>query len=162
VADADYTLSVRTDVALGNNAFYAIDLVLLPDNPSEEATDNDTLESAQTIELKGGFLRRGTILAELPALDHDYFAFEAQGNDRVDVRCEGESAGSGVRELRAQLRNGEDELLGEATEALDTGLFLTGVTVDAPGTYYLRLSSATPASAESAPAWVRCAIIAEP
>jgi hypothetical protein len=162
IADADYTLSVRSDGALGDNAFYAIDLVLLPDNPSEEATDNDTTESAQPIMLKGGFLRRGTILAELPALDQDYFAFEAQLNDRVDVRCEGESAGSGVRELRAEIRDGDDMVLGEAAETVDTGLFLTGVTVGAAGTYYLRLSSETPASADAAPAWVRCAVIAEP
>lgn len=162
VADAAYTLSVRSDGTLGDNAFYAIDLVLLPDNPSEEATDNDTVESAQAIVLKGGFLRRGTILAELPALDQDYFAFEAQLNDRVDVRCEGESAGSGVRDLHAEIRDSEDIVLGEASEAVDTGLFLTGVTVGDPGTYYLRLSSATPESAAAAPAWVRCAVIAEP
>jgi hypothetical protein len=161
VADADYTLSVRADGPLGDNAFYAIDLVLLPDNPGEEATDNDTLEAAQTLELKGGILRRGTILAELPALDQDYFAFEAQASDRVDVRCEGESAGSGVRELRAEIRDRADEVLGDATEAIDTGLFLSGVTVGAAGTYYLRLSSATPEAAEAAPAWVRCAVIAD-
>jgi hypothetical protein len=161
VADADYTLSVRADGALGDNAFYAIDLVLLPDNPGEEATDNDTLEAAQALELKGGFLRRGTILAELPPLDQDYFAFEAQESDRVDVRCEGQSAGSGVRELRAEIRDAADEVLGNATEAIDTGLFLSGVTVGEAGTYYLRLSSATPKSAEAAPAWVRCAVIAD-
>lgn len=161
VADADYTLSVRSDGALGDNAFYAIDLVLLPDNPGEAATDNDTLEAAQTLELEGGFLRRGTLLAELPALDQDYFAFEAQDSDRIDVRCEGQSAGSGVRELRAEIRDGADEVLGQAMEAVDTGLFLSAVTVGTAGTYYLRLSSATPESADAAPAWVRCAVIAD-
>jgi hypothetical protein len=160
--DADYTLSVRSDGSLGDNAFYAIDLVLLNDNPSESATDNDTPETAQSIELLGGFLRRGTILAELPALDRDYFAFQTMPGDVVDVICEGESAGSGVRGLKAEILDPQDAVLGDATETLAAGLVLSKVQTAEPGTHYLRLSSETPDGAEAAPAWVRCAVIAEP
>jgi hypothetical protein len=162
VEDADYTLSVRSDGAHGDNAFYAIDLVLLTDNPGEAATDNDTPETAEPIVLLGGFLRRGTILAEVPALDRDYFAFETMAGDIVDVICEGESAGSGVRGLKAEILDAEDTVLGEATEAIATGLSLAGVDAGEPGTHYLRLSSETPDDADAARAWVRCAVIAEP
>lgn len=162
VADGDYTLSVRSDGTLGDNAFYAIDLVLLTDNPSETATDNDTLETAEPIALLGGFLRRGTILAELPMLDSDYFEFETQQDDKVDVICEGQSAGSGVRGLTAEIRDSTDAVLGEATETVDGGLFLAGVVAGEPGTHYLRLSSDTTDDADAARAWVRCAVIAEP
>ena len=162
VEDADYTLSLRSDGTLGDNAFYAIDLVLLNDNPGETATDNDTPETAEPIVLLGGFLRRGTILAEVPALDRDYFAFETMAGDIVDVICEGESAGSGVRGLKAEILDAADTVLGEATEVLTTGLSLAGVDAGEPGTHYLRLSSETPEDADAAAAWVRCAVIAEP
>lgn len=159
VTDTDYTLSVRSDGAVGDNAFYAIDLVLLPDNPREQATEDDTFESAQPIELMGASLRRGSILAELPALDHDYFSFEAMAGDHIDVICEAEAAGSGVRGLHAEIRDADDTVLGEASEAVDTGLRLTGALASEAGTYYLLLSSETPADA--ALPWARCAIVAE-
>lgn len=162
VADADYTLSVRSDGALGDNAFYAIDLVLLTDNPREAATDNDTPETAEPLALLGGFLRRGTILAEVPALDRDYFAFETMEGDWIDVICEGQSAGSGVRGLKAEILDAADAVLGEATEAIATGLSIASVQAGEPGTHYLRVSSETPDDADAAPAWVRCAVIAEP
>lgn len=161
LGEATYTLSVSTDGALGDNAFYAIDLVLLMDNPHEEASDNDALESAHPLPLAGGFLRRGTLLAELPPLDVDYYAFEAMAGDRIDVVCEAASAGSGVRGLVAEIRDGDDAVLGAAEETLEGGLRLERVMVEQAGTYYLRLSSQTSADSAAPDAWVRCAVIAE-
>jgi hypothetical protein len=161
VEDSGYTLSVSADGAVGDNGFYAIDLVLMEDNPLEQATDNDSIETAHVLDLGQGFLRRGTILVQLPAADSDYFTFDAMAGERLDVICEGESAGSGVRGLVAELRDANDEVLGEASESIETGLRLEQVIVSEAGSYYLRLSSDTPDDSEAAPAWVRCAVIAE-
>lgn len=161
IDDATYTLSVEATEELGDNAFYAIDLVLLAENPQEAETDNDTPEAAQPLLLEGGFFRRGTILASLPADDVDYFSFEAMAGETMEVICEGHSAGSGVRELKAELRNADDEVLGEATEVLNEGLSLEQVPAEVTGSYYLRLSSETPDDAEAAPAWARCAVVSE-
>lgn len=161
VDDASYTLSVEAAEAPGDNAFYAIDLVLLLDNPREADGDNDGPETATGLLLDGGFSRRGTVLAEVPEGDVDYFTFEAMPGDHLQVHCEGSSAGSGVRDLRAELRDADDEVLAEATETVAGGLQILGVTADAGGTYYLRLTSETPDDSEAPPAWARCAVIAE-
>jgi len=161
VDDADYTLSVSAGDAAAVDGFYAIDLVLLEDNPLEEETDNDSIDTAHTLPLPGGFLRRGTVLVELPAADLDYFTFEAMAGERLDVICEGESAGSGVRGLVAEIRDANDQVVGEASESIDTGLRLERVIAPEAGSYYLRLSSDTPDDSEAAPAWVRCAVVAE-
>ena len=156
-----YTLSVSAGGAAGDNAFYVIDLVLLPDNPLEEESANDTFETAHALALEGNFLRRGTFLAQLPSGDLDYFAFEAMAGERLDVICEGESAGSGVRGLLAEIRDPNDEALGEATETIENGLRLERVIAEEAGTHYVRLSSETEDDSEAPPAWVRCAVITE-
>jgi hypothetical protein len=89
----------------------------------------------------------------------DYYRFELGVGDRVRVACEGESAGSGVRGLSAEIRSASDEKLGAAaSETSLVNLAIEPVEVAAEGTYHLRLSSAAGASASIEP-WVRCAVL---
>jgi hypothetical protein len=162
VMGGGHVLTITADGELGDNSFYAIDLVLLPDNPKELDADNDTLEAAEVLEVQGMFFRRATLLAEVPADDVDYFSFEAMLGERITLVCEGASAGSGVVDLRAELRDPSDNVLGSATETIEAGLLLERVIAEETGTHYLRLSSDTQDDAELAPAWTRCAVSVEP
>jgi hypothetical protein len=136
----------------------------LPDNPRElSEVDNDAIKGADPIELKQEmFRRRGLLLASLAPKDVDYFRFDEPMIGYVSVVCEGESGGSGVRGLHAELRNEDDEMLIGADEALETNLLIDGFQVLEPGTYYLRLSSATKATKDAVEPWARCALIARP
>jgi hypothetical protein len=161
VTDGTFRVTLSADGDLGANAFYAVDLVLLPDNPREQNdADNGALAGAETVAMKGGNRRRGLLLSTLPAKDIDYYQFDAAQNEHVSVLCEGESGGSGVRGLRAELRDDADTMLASALETEVANLQINAVQVGAAGTYYLRLTSdATPKAPVNEP-WVRCAIIA--
>lgn len=142
--------------ALGDNAFYAADLVLLPDNPREQRErDNDRASGAEPVKLSNGSTGRGLLLSRLPADDVDYYRVEAQPDQRVYVSCEGEATGSGVRGLVAELRDGKDTMLGNASE-VDDGLTLEWI-VSKADTYYVRLTSRTPPGNQVDP-WVRCVV----
>jgi hypothetical protein len=163
VGDATYQLSVMPDGDPGPNAFFAIDLVMLPDNPREQAEDdNDTLEGAEDIQFEQEmFRRRGLLLASLAHTDVDYYRFDEMSAATVTVVCEGESGGSGVHGLHAELRDSDDATLVAADESFDSNLVINAFQVPEMGTYYLRLSSDTLAKDVSEP-WARCLLITQP
>jgi hypothetical protein len=154
--------TVRLDshgVALGDNPYYSLDLIQLPDNPAEQAeASNGALGGAEAVVLNNGAARRGLVLSRLPAGDVDYYRFELVSGDRVRVACEAESAGSGVRGLTAEIRNASDERLATASETSLENLAVEPLEVQAAGTYHLRLSSLAGSTAPIDP-WVRCAIL---
>ncbi len=163
ITDGDYRVKLTTQSELGDNGFYAIDLVQLPDNPPELSdTDNNQLVGAQIIDMQGSFSRRGLLLSTLPPDDVDYYRFDAKAGEQITVACEGQSGGSGVRGLLAELRDASDAVLVSApqTQQGDINLNGFGVTADAP--YYLRLSSQTKPSGGAPEPWTRCVVIAAP
>jgi len=158
-----YRLLVKTGGELGDNPFYALDVVLLPDNPREQSeADNGVLAGAESLMLEGQFSRRGLVLATLPENDVDYFKVDAIALESILVVCEGESGGSGVRGLNAELRDDADQVLASATETSSANLNIERTQVERDGTYYLRLTSATPpviAGDGAILPWARCALI---
>jgi hypothetical protein len=164
LSDAEYRLDAELDGKAGDHGFFAIDLVMLPDNPREKAEEeNGALEGAEPIDLKASmFSRRGLLLSRLPEKDVDYFRFEATGPTAVTVACEGQSGGSGVLGLHAELRDADDQMLAAADESAAENLLIDSFVLDDVGTYYLRLSSKTPADEDAAEPWARCALIARP
>lgn len=163
ITSGQHTLSVTAQGTLGDNSFYAINLVLLTDNPHEQAeldaaNMNDAIETAELLTVQGMFMRRGTLLSELPMGDVDYYSFEANAGEMMRVICEGASAGSGVIELRAELRDPSDVELASMIEAIESGVIIEDVPVAETGTHYLRLSSDTGNDANAPPAWTRCAV----
>jgi hypothetical protein len=157
----NHTLSVAAaGAALGGHPYYSLDLVQLKENPGEQAEAlNNALSGAEAITFSGSSARRGRILARLPPNDVDYFRFELGAGDVVRGSCEGESGGSGVRELRAELRNSQDEKLSSAQESALDNLALAEFAVDQAGTYYLRLSANAQALGPPVERWARCALI---
>lgn len=145
---------------LGENAYYSLDLVQLPDNPREQAeAANNTLAGAETITFKGTSARRGLLLAQLPANDVDYFRLELMANEGVRASCEAESGGSGVRKLVAELRDSSDQVLGSAMESTNQNLSLSAVKVPSAGSYYLRISAGADELAPAINHWVRCVVL---
>lgn len=159
VTAGGHQLSISADGPLGDNPFYAFDLVLLPDNPREQSeAANGSLAGAEPIVFTGRGRRRGLLSVTLAPGDTDYFRFDAASGQVVAIGCEAESAGSGVRGLSAELRDAADSVLASAAESTTVNLQLPVVRIGAAGTYYLRLSSE---SAEPAPAiepWTRCSM----
>jgi hypothetical protein len=164
LSDAVYRVDAELDGKAGDDGFFAIDLVMLPDNPREEAEqDNGALDGAEPINLVAGmFTRRGLLLSRLPEKDVDYFRFEATSSTVVSVGCEGQSGGSGVLGLRAELRDADDTSLVSADETATANLLIDASALTEPGTYYLRLSSKTVKSDDGIEPWVRCVVIAQP
>ena len=154
-SSSDHRITLQHEGEVGDNPFYAVDLVLLPDNPSEQRErENGRASGAEAVALSGGDYGRGLLLSRLSPGDVDYFKVEAREGDALTFSCEGESTGSGVRGLLVEVRDASDMKLGDGKEG-DDGVLLEWL-VTAPGTYYLRLSSET-TSSEVVP-WVRCAV----
>lgn len=162
VEAAGYHLSIAAAGELGDNPYYAIDFVMLDDNPREQdETHNGELDGAETLMLTGTTTRRGLLLVELPEADIDYYQVDATAGERIAVTCEGESGGSGVRGLIAELRDDTDQVLATGNETSTANLRIDGVPIDRTATYYVRLTSETPkADTGSIDPWARCAIIA--
>jgi hypothetical protein len=162
IGAGSHTLSINSGVAseLGENAYYSLVLVQLPDNPREQAeATNNLLSGAEAITFSGSAARRGLFLAELPSGDVDYFRFDLKAQDTVRASCESESGGSGVRQLRAELRNRQDQSIASATESVRENLMLTQVQVEQADTYYLRLAASSDQLASPIAHWVRCAVL---
>jgi hypothetical protein len=159
ISEGDHQLSISAEGALGDNPFYALDLVLLPDNPREQAdVMNGTLAGAEAIPFTGRGRRRGLLLSTLARDDVDYYRFDALVGQQVALGCEGESAGSGVRGLHVELRDAGDAVLASADETATSTLQLPVVRVAQAGTYYIRLSSAAPQAPGAIESWTRCSI----
>jgi hypothetical protein len=161
VGDDPYLLELQAGDEPGDNGFYAVNLVLLPDNPREQAEqENGKLLGAEIISSRGTSRTRGLILSTLPPNDVDYYRFEAmQLPVSVLVGCEGESAGSGVRGLRAELRDSQDRTLIFSVESPTENLRIEPYQLPSAGSYYLRLSSETPAADDQPEPWTRCVVV---
>jgi hypothetical protein len=100
------------------------------------------------------------VLVTLPENDVDYFKVEAAAMESILAVCEGESGGSGVRGLTAELRDDADQAIASGTETSSANLQIERTRVTRAGTYYLRLSSTTPAAGvDTITPWTRCALI---
>jgi hypothetical protein len=147
--------STASDPAAGDNAFFAVDLVLLDENPRErDELANDTPAGAESLRWSQGTRGRALLLSTLRVGDVDYYAIPAATGAYVGAICEGQTTGSGVRGLTAELLDPNQQRVAASAD-VDQGLDL-GAIVGEGGTYYLRLSAA--ANAEALP-WVRCVLI---
>jgi hypothetical protein len=163
VDDASYRIQVSAADEIGANGFYAIDLVLLPDNPHERTEpDNNSITSAEPIELSAPG-RRGLLLSRLPARDVDYYRFDAQSGDLAKLQCEGQSGGSGVRGLQAELLGPSMQPLIKARESSTDPLSIKPFMLETSRTHYVKLTSETPvvraADSDAVEPWVRCAVV---
>ena len=103
VGEGSYTVHVKAHGDTGDNGFYAINVVFLKDNPRESDADDDKPENAQDVALTSNNGRRGLLLSQLPQNDVDYYKFPATKGGTILIGCEGESGGSGVRGLTAEV-----------------------------------------------------------
>jgi hypothetical protein len=155
VAAGTVEVSIEAPAPLGDNPFYAVDLVLLKDNPSEQAEPNHSAESAETVTLSRGDTGRGLLLSRLPAGDVDLWRIPVVSASQIIFSCEAERGGSGLRGLRAELLDAQLAPLTDASES-DQGLDAK-YTGTLKGPLFLRLRGQGGA-AELDP-WVRCVVI---
>ena len=159
VASDVYSLLVNAPPVVGDNGFFAVDLVMLPDNPREQhEADNGVLAQAEPVMLTGRGYARGLFLSDVPGGDVDYFSFPATAGESALLSCTGESSGSGVRQLHVELRDAMDQTLATAVESPNHDLNISAFAIPTTGTYAVRLSSDHTAAAGEAEPWVRCAI----
>lgn len=158
IGGGSYTLTAAPTGNLGDNAFYAIDLVMLPENtPVHAKGDNGAIATAEALDMKGTWPRRGLLLATVEGSEVEYYSFDAAANETVIVVCEAESAGSGIRSLHAEVRDGDDAVLASAVETPVANLSIDPFIVETTGPHYLRIWSES-ASARTIDPWVRCAV----
>lgn len=152
-------VTIAAPATVGANGYYAVDLVMLPDNPREQhEAENGLLASAEPLMVKGA-RRRGLLLADVPFGDVDYYSFAATANDELLVSCEGESAASGVRKLHAEIRDDKDQTLAVLTESPTHELDIERFKIPGTGNFYLRLFSDPEQAPQAVEAWVRCVIL---
>jgi hypothetical protein len=166
LGEGAYEVSVAASGDPGANGFYALDLVLLPDNPRErDDLHNGAPEGAEALDMPGAPQRRGLLLSTLPADDVDYYQFDAQAGDAIQVACEAESGGSGVRGLHVEVQDAAGETLLAGLEWPNENLLLEGLEITSARKLFLRLSS-DGAAAEGGESliepWTRCVVIAGP
>lgn len=161
IGAGSHTVSISSvGVTRGDRPYYSVDLVQLKDNPSEQAeAANMTLAGAEPLTFTGTTSRRGLLLARLPVNDVDYFRIDLNASEVMRGTCEGESGGSGVRELSAEFRDSNDVKISSAQETTDRNLVLQSVAVEKADSYYLRLSASVQPTPPSVERWVRCAIL---
>ena len=165
LGDGTYRVLIEQPEDPGHNGFYAVDLVLLDDNPREQAeTANGQLAGAEPLLMTGTTRRRGRVLSRLPEADVDYYRFELTASAQMFAICEAESGGSGVRGLTATLIDAAERPLRAQQEPSETNLLLDVVRVDKAGTYFLKLQAEAPAKrgVDTIEPWVRCAVTAAP
>jgi Bacterial pre-peptidase C-terminal domain len=156
VAAGTVEVSIEAPAPLGDNPFYAVDLVLLKDNPSEQAEPNHSAESAETVTLSRGSTGRGLLLSRLPAGDVDLWRIPVLSASQIIFSCEAERGGSGLRGLRAELLDAQLAPLTDASEG-DQGLDATYAGT-LKGPLFLRLHGE--GGAAQLDPWVRCVVIA--
>jgi len=160
VTTGTHTVTVAAPPTVGDNGFYAVDLVMLPDNPREQAeTANAQLSGAEALMFDGPGRRRALFLSDVPDADVDYYRLDAAKGESIVVSCEGQSAGSGVRDLKVELRDEADQVLSVAVESPAHEHDLDRWVVTTPGVYYVRLSSVLVSAAQEAEPWVRCVVL---
>ncbi len=156
VAAGTVDVSIEAPEPLGDNPFYAVDLVLLKDNPSERAEPNESAERAESITLSRATTGRGLLLSRLPAGDVDLWRIPVVTASRVIFSCEAASGGSGLQGLHVELLDAELAPLTDASEDEDglAGQYEGSLT----GPLFLRVRGAGAAAALEP--WVRCVVIA--
>jgi hypothetical protein len=159
---ADYEVHVVAKEAgrsVEAHAFYALEVVLIPDNPGELADEaNATPQGSELIAMEGSSIRRGLLLATLPdESDIDYFYFQGFAGGFAQVICEAESGGSLVRGLEARLEDAEGRVVVTGSETYAFNLELVAEDLASPDVF-LRLSSMTESQPEPRAAWARCGI----
>jgi hypothetical protein len=158
VDDASYHLVLSAVDTPGDNAFHAIDLIMLADNPEEQAEDDNGEQSdAEPLELSEGTWRRALVLLRLPAGDEDYYVFDGKGGETITVVCEGQSGGSGVRGLNAELLDA-DGVIGAAVEETAANLSIPVTPIAETGPLYLHVWTDDDAETVEVEPWARCAI----
>lgn len=151
-----YELTVhRNDPEPNQAGFYAVDVLLILDNPEElEETSNDTPEGAEALPFTE---TRGFILSRLGEGDVDHFKFDALAGQDVSVVCSSRSQGSGLVDLVAAVTDPEGTVIASGDEPPGASLFLENVPVSVDGPHYLRLSSSDRLP-DVMGDWVRCAV----
>jgi hypothetical protein len=158
ISGGPYAFTAIPTGDLGDNAFYAVDLVMLPDNtPVQSMGNNGAMATAEPVDMKGTWPRRGLLLTTVDESHVEYFSFDATANETVIVVCEAESAGSGVRSLHAEVRDSVDAVLASAVETPTVSLDIAPFIVETTGPHYLRIWSESPGVPTIDP-WVRCAV----
>jgi hypothetical protein len=160
ITTGDHLVTIAAPASVGANGFYAVDMVMLPDNPREQQdASNGVLAGAETLNLKGAGRRRGLLLADVPFGDVDYYTLAVAEGEQMLVSCEGQSAASGVRQLHAEIRDDKDQPLAALSESTAHELNIEAFRVPASGQLYLRLFSDPGATPQPVEAWVRCVVI---
>ncbi|MEY4512350.1 MAG: hypothetical protein RLZZ450_4472 [Pseudomonadota bacterium] len=153
-------VTIAAPRTVGENGYYAVDLVMLPDNPREQhEVENGLLAGAEPLMLKSAGRGRALLLADVPFGEVDYYSLTVARGAQLLVSCEGQSAASGVRKLHAEIRDDKDQTLGVLTESPSHELDIEAFRVPAAGNYYLRLFSDPEPGPQSVEAWVRCVIL---
>jgi cysteine-rich repeat protein len=150
------------DQAAGANDFYVVRVRVSEGNAPEQADEtNGTVEGAEALSTSStSGTQRYYLVTNIDVGDLDYFSFDVPASSTVTVVCKSANGGSGLIDMRAEIRTGDDNVVSGAAEDA-SGLTMRDIGGMTAGTHYLRLSAAGQ-SPEIAGNWVRCGVHVKP
>lgn len=156
-----YFLWVEHGGTAGANDFYVFKNLIGTENPPETSEPmNDTLMGAQVLDQArdADGVNTAFILTHLAAdTDVDYYSFEVADMEEVSAVCGSATSGSGVQGMRLEIRDDTDTVVSMVLESTTASAFLMDAMIDAPGTYYMRISK-TGQDPMVTSDFVRCAV----
>ncbi|MCK6545004.1 PPC domain-containing protein [Myxococcota bacterium] len=129
--------------ALGANDFYVVKPTFGTENPAEVAEGmNDDVMGAEVlaVEALDATTRAGFLLSVLGDGDVDYWSFDVQTDEQINVFCTSAAAGAGIVDLGGQVLGADLTPIAMATETVPDGLAISELVPTSTGTHYLRLS----------------------
>ena|GEM_PF-1362994 len=142
--------------AAGANDHYVVKNFIFNENPAEMLDmRNNTQEGAEELPLRDSD-RAGYIISALPDGDTDHYKIELQPNEKVSVFCGSRTAGSGIIDVTAYVRDKSGMTLATGTESATVSIAIRDVTVTS-SIAYIQLDRGAQLTDVTGD-WVRCGI----
>ena len=145
--------------AAGANDHYVVKNFIFNENPAEMLEErNNTEAGAEEIPLSETS-RAGYIISALPDGDTDHYKINLQPNEKVSVFCGSRTAGSGIVDVTASVRDQSGTTIATGTESATISIALRDLVVTS-SVAYIQLDRG-PQLMDVTGDWVRCGIRAE-
>lgn len=164
LSSGNYLLWVEQAGAGGANEHYVLKFTASAENTFEDDDDgNDTLAGAEILEQNAAppFTSAAFLLSRLDGADDiDYWRVTVDAGDGLQVVCGSRENGSGLQNMRIEVRDDADGFVAGADEREASGIVLDAEAIGIPaagGDFYLRFS-ATGQDEDVSGNWIRCGV----
>ncbi|MGE0787580.1 MAG: PPC domain-containing protein [Sandaracinaceae bacterium] len=159
-----YNLHIQSGQA---GAFYVIKSFITDDytREAQDAMNGDPLMAEALVvepDMDMPTIRQGSILAQLPEPDVDYYSFGNMTGEVVSVSCVSRTSGSGIQDLMVEVTSADGmTVVGSATETATDSAFIEELALPSVGTYLIHLTRGAQIANVSGQ-WARCLVTLAP